>query len=69
MDRRGTAIGALLLRVEMANLFAVLGVETIDEFAEEIVDHDGGGVIARVHRAACNRRALAVSYWEVSSEI
>ena len=53
----------------MANLFAVLGVETIDEFAEEVVDHDGGGVIARVHRAACNRRALAVSYWEVSSEI
>jgi hypothetical protein len=29
----------------VANLLTVVGVEAIDEIAEEVVDQDGGGVI------------------------
>ena len=52
---RGSATGVVLLRVEVANLFAVVVVETIDEFTEEVVDHDGGGVIEhRQMERECN---------------
>lgn len=35
----------MLKRVEVATLFPLMGIETIDEFAVEVVDRDGVGII------------------------
>jgi hypothetical protein len=35
----------------VTNLYAIVRIEAIDEFAQEVVDHDGRGIIEHRQRA------------------